>query len=130
MRQLLLLLLFSYVLVVVGCGKVGQENKAARPVEVWLDASAEILPLLRELVKPLAEGETPVIVNFRDFRFEDLKPAILGSKADRLDAKPDLIMVSSDWMGELVTMGLLQPLPEISFHPSSCLQFPLYQLAD
>ena len=114
MRHLSLLLLVMLLTLPLGCGNTENSSGTTSKIEVWLDASPELLPLLREQVKPLTDARTPVKVNFRVFRFEDLKPAILGCKANDLDDKPDLIMVSSDWMGELVNSGLLQPLPEIS----------------
>lgn len=90
---------------IVGCENPDYSARNQDKIEVWLDAGPELLTMLRDEVKTLQNANAGLKVNFRVFRFEDLKPAILGSNS--AVEKPDIFMFSSDWLGEIVQAGLI-----------------------
>ncbi|MEW6710593.1 MAG: extracellular solute-binding protein [Candidatus Riflebacteria bacterium] len=97
--------LFFLLIMMAGCENRDYSARSHDKVEVWLDAGPELLTMLRDEVKNRQSDFPGLRVNFRVFRFEDLKPAILGSIS--AVEKPDIFMFSSDWLGEMVQAGLI-----------------------
>lgn len=106
MRHITILALICS-LFLVACDRSIEETHRSSQINVWLDANPELLALLHEQMQSLSSADANLKVNFRSIRFEDLKPAIIGCKANTSLEKPDLIMFSSDWLGELVEAGLV-----------------------
>lgn len=106
MRQLLVIAMMCSLLL---CGCQNRERVAVTHdrIEVWLDAAPEVMVLLNSHMTAAERSA----VNFRIIRFEDLKPAVFGSRG-RPDS-PDIFMFSSDWLGELMQHGLVEPLTEL-----------------
>lgn len=94
-------------LLLPACNQIEPGQTSNSKIEVWIDANPELLALLHQQVRTLPGIDRDFKVNFRVFRFEDLKPAILGSISNKGSEPPDLIMFSSDWLGELVGSNLI-----------------------
>ncbi len=110
MRPIAILLLICS-LFLLACDQNIEERNHLQQINVWLDASPELLAVLHEQMQSAENAGAKMKVNFRSIRFEDLKPAIMGCRQNNSLEKPDLIMFSSDWLGELVEAGLVASLP-------------------
>lgn len=97
-----------------GCSDSEFRSQSFSTLEVWLDADAKTLEILKEIAGNFEKDGRKYKTNFRKIGFDDLKPTILGS-VKRKNTKPDLIMFSSDWLGELAKQKIVikSELPQV-----------------
>ena len=112
MRPIAILLLICS-LFLLACDQNIEERNHLQQINVWLDASPELLAVLHEQMQSAENAGAKMKVNFRSIRFEDLKPAIMGCRQNNSLEKPDLIMFSSDWLGELVGLAWSRLCPSM-----------------